>query len=127
MIFNPVVTMDHMRTQVFFLFIVLMFVLVLGSGCIDQVPGDVTYRGGTLTFTIRSEEVIPDGVLEVAVFRLQDYRQVELYRNAEYFPIKTGNNEITIPIELQNGNYRCFIYTRSGTTRFPVVIKDFEI
>jgi hypothetical protein len=119
--------MDSMRTQVIFLIFALLIVSVLGSGCMNLVPGDVTYKSGSLTFTIRSEEAIPDGVLEVAVFRLQDFNQVELSRNADNFPLKAGDNDVTIPLVLQKGNYRCFIYISSGTTRYPVVIRDFEI
>jgi hypothetical protein len=112
---------------VLFLIFAILFVLVLGSGCINQVPGDVAYKSGSITFTIRSEEAIPDGVLEVAVFRLQDFRQVELFRNADNFPLKANDNDVTLPLALQKGNYRCFIYISSGTTRYPVVIRDFEI
>ncbi|MCX6699110.1 MAG: hypothetical protein NTV68_04150 [Methanomicrobiales archaeon] len=119
--------MDTMRSQVFFLIFALLFVSVLAAGCINQVPGDVTYQSGSLTFTIKSEEPIPDGVLEVAVFRLKDFNQVELFRNADNFPLKAGDNVFTLPIVLQKGNYRCFIYIRSGTNRYPVVIRNFEI
>jgi hypothetical protein len=126
-IFNPAIVMDSMRTQVIFLIFALIFVSVLGSGCMNMVPGDVSYKSGSLTFKIRSEDPIPDGVLEVAVFRLQDYNQVELSRDAENFPLKAGDNDVTIPLALGKGNYRCFIYVSSGSTRYPVVIRDFEI
>jgi hypothetical protein len=116
-----------MRTQVTFLIFALIFVSVMGSGCMNLVPGDVSYKSGSLTFKIRSEEPVPDGVLEVAVFRLQDYNQVELSRDAENFPLKAGDNDVTIPLALGKGNYRCFIYVSSGSNRYPVVIRDFEI
>ena len=119
--------MDSMRTQVCLLILTLLLCSVLGSGCVNQVPGNVTYQSGSLTFTIRSETAIPDGVLEVAVFRLQDFKQVELMRNADNFPLKAGDNTVTLPMALEPGNYRCFIYVSSGTTRYPVVIRDFEI
>jgi hypothetical protein len=126
-IFSLAVVMDTMRTQVFFPIFALLLCSVLASGCMNLVPGDVAYKSGSLTFTIRSEEAIPDGVLEVAIFRLQDFNQVELSRNADNYPLKAGDNEVTIPIALPGGNYRCFIYISSGNTRFPVVIRDFEI
>jgi hypothetical protein len=119
--------MDIMRTQVFFLVFALLLCSVLVSGCMNLVPGDVAYKSGSLTFTIRSEEAIPNGVLEVAIFRLQDFSQVELSRNADNYPLNAGDNEVTIPIALQSGNYRCFIYISSGNTRYPVVIRDFKI
>ncbi|MEI6294407.1 MAG: hypothetical protein WCP36_12030 [Methanomicrobiales archaeon] len=126
-IFSTTIVMDSMRTQVFFLIFALLLCSVLGSGCMNLVPGDLVYKSGALTFTIRSEEAIPDGVLEVAIFRLQDFNQVKLSRNADNFPLKAGDNLVTIPIALQSGNYRCFIYISSGNTRYPVVIRDFEI
>ncbi len=119
--------MDSMRTQVLFLIFALLVLSLLGSGCMNLVPGDVTYKSGSITFIVRSEEAIPDGVLEVAVFRLQDLKQVELFRNADNFPLKAGDNVVTIPLPLGKGNYRSFIYISSATTRYPVVIRDFEI
>jgi len=119
--------MDSMRTQVLFLIFALLVLSVLGSGCMNLVPGDVTYKSGSITFMVRSEEAIPDGVLEVAVFRLQDFKQEELSRNADNFPFKAGDNVVTIPLALEKGNYRCFIYISSKTIRYPVVIRDFEI
>jgi hypothetical protein len=119
--------MDSMRIQVVLLILTFMLFSVLGSGCVNQVPGNVIYQSGSLTFTIRSENAVPDGVLEVAVFRLQDSRQVELLRNADNFPLKAGDNNVTLPMALGPGNYRCFIYISSGATRYPVVIRDFEV
>ena len=119
--------MGTMRTQGLLLVFALLLVSVLGSGCMNLVPGDVTYQPGSLAFTIRSEGTLPDGVLEVAVFRLQDFKQAELYRNADSFPLKAGANEVTVPLTLQKGNYRCFIYISTGKTRYPVVIRDFEV
>jgi len=116
-----------MRIQVFFLMLTVLLSAVLGSGCINQVPGKVMYQSGSLLFTIRSEDEIPDGVLEVAVFRLENFRQVELSRKADNFPVKAGDNTVILPMELTPGNYRSFIYVSSRSTRFPVVIRDFEI
>ncbi len=117
-IFSPAIVMDSMRTQVLFLIFALLVLAVLGSGCMNLVPGDVTYKSGSITFTIRSEEAVPDGVLEVAVFRLQDFKQVELSRNADNFPLKAGDNVVTIPLAPEKGNYRCFIYV---TQRQPAI------
>lgn len=116
-----------MHTRGLVLFFVILLFSLFASGCINLVPGDVIYKSGSLAFTIRSGEAIPDGVLEVAVFRLDGLKQVEISHNADYFPLKAGENNVTVPINLKPGNYRCFIYFSSGATRYPVVIRDFEI
>lgn len=126
-IFNPAIIMDNMRNFRLVLISVTMLLVILVTGCTNLVPGVVHYQPGSLEFTIRSEKAVPDGVLEVAIFRLQDFQQAELSRNAEIFPLTAGDNIVTIPVTLQKGKYRCFIYYSSGTIRYPVVIKDFEV
>ena len=51
--------MDSMRTQVLFLIFALLVLSLLGSGCMNLVPGDVTYKSGSITFIVRSEEAVP--------------------------------------------------------------------
>ncbi|HVP95247.1 MAG TPA: hypothetical protein VMS89_08775 [Methanoregulaceae archaeon] len=97
------------------------------SGCISVYPGDVTYTGSGLRFSIQSNEPVPDAVLEVAVFREAGLSQVEIFRNADHMPLNAGETIVTLPVSLKPGKYRCFIYTSSGTRRFPAVIRDFEI
>ena len=85
-IFSASVIMDSMRIQVVLLILTLMLFSVLGSGCVNQVPGNVMYQSGSLTFTIRSENAVPDGVLEVAVFRLQDFETGRTPEKRRQFP-----------------------------------------
>ena len=97
------------------------------SGCVSVYPGDVSYTGSGLQFTVQSSDAVPDAVLEVAVFREEGVSQAELYRNADYVPLKAGETVVTFPVLMRPGKYRCFIYTSSGSRRFPAVIRDFEI
>ena len=97
------------------------------SGCVSVYPGDVSYAGSALHFSVQSNEPVPDAVIEVAVFREEGLSQVELFRNADHFSLNAGETDVMLPVPLKPGNYRCFIYTSSGTRRFPAVIRDFEV
>ena len=46
---------------------------------------------------------------------------------SDHVPMHAGDTEVTIPASLGPGHYQCFIYTSSGSTRFPAVIRDFEV
>ena len=97
------------------------------AGCVSVYPGDVTYTGSGLQFTVQSSEAVPDAVMEVAVFREEGVSSAELFRNADYVPLEAGETVVTFPVSLGPGKYRCFIYTSSGSQRFPAVIRDFEV
>ena len=111
--------------------VLLIFVIILAaaevSGCVSVYPGDVTYTGSGLQFSIKSNEAVPDAILEVAVSREEGLVQEEVFRNADHMPLNAGQTIVTVPLSLKPGKYRCFIYTSSGTQRFPAVIRDFEV
>jgi hypothetical protein len=116
-----------MRIKGLLLLVLLLATGLTISGCTAVYPGDVSYQASTLRFTIQSDQVLPGAVLEVAVFRIGDGKQVEIFRNVDQYPLGAGNNPVTIPLKLVPGNYRCFIYVSSGTTRYPAVIRDFAV
>jgi hypothetical protein len=116
-----------MRTTGILLITLLLISGIISTGCTNVHPREVTYEDSMLRFNIQSDKAVPDAVREVAVFRLQGLEQVEIYRNADNFPLSPGDNPVTIPLNIGPGLYRCFIYTGSGTTRFPAVIRDFEV
>jgi hypothetical protein len=111
--------------------LVLVFTVLLGAfvatGCVNVSPGDVAYTGQGLRFMVHSEEAVPNASVEAAVFRDNGLSREEIYRYSDHVPLHAGDTVVAFPVSLKPGHYQCFIYTSSGTTRFPAVIRDFEV
>ena len=107
----------------------ILFIAILSPACttVNLVPGDVGYIKGNVSFLIESPTEIPDAVLEVAVFRIMDFGQAEVWRNVDAIPLHTGYNAVRLPAPLGKGNYRAFIYVTREHMRYPVVIRDFTV
>jgi hypothetical protein len=116
-----------MRTTGVFFICMILLATALASGCVSVYPGDVTYTGSSLRFSVQSKEAVPEAVLEVAVFRDEGLSREELSRFADHVSLNAGETVVSFPLSLKPGKYRCFIYTSSGTQRFPAVIRDFEV
>lgn len=108
--------------------VVIVFLgVVLATGCVSVNPGDVAYNGSGIRFMVHSDEVVPHASVEAAVFRNDGFSREEVYRYADHMPLHAGDTVVAFPVSLKQGHYQCFIYTRTGTTRFPAVIRDFEV
>jgi hypothetical protein len=116
-----------MRNQACLLACLILLTAVLLAGCTEVLPGDVVYGGGNISFVTRSSDAIPDGVVEVAVFRIGDLNQAEVSRTVRNYQFTQGDNRYSDAVSLNPGTYRCFIYIRSAAKRYPVVIRDFSV
>jgi hypothetical protein len=116
-----------MRTTGVFLIGMILLATALASGCLSVSPGDITYTGSGIRFLVHSDEAVPHAFIEAAVFRDDGLSREEIYRFSDHVPLHTGDTVVSFPLSLKPGKYQCFIYTSSGTQRFPAVIRDFEV
>ena len=106
---------------------IVLFGAAMSAGCVSVSPGDVAYNGSGIRFMVHSGEAVPHASVEAAVFRDEGLSRQEIYRYSDHVPLHAGDTVVAFPVSLEPGHYRCFIYTSSGTSRFPAVIRDFEV
>ena len=107
--------------------VIVLLGAVMATGCVNIYPGDVAYNGSSVRFLVHSDEAVPHASVEAAIFKDEGLSREEIYRFSDQVPLQAGDTVVSFPLSLKPGTYRCFIYTSSGTTRFPAVIRDFEV
>jgi hypothetical protein len=116
-----------MRSAGIAIVVIVLLGAVMAIGCVNVYPGDVAYTGSGIRFLIHSDEAVPDAFVEAAVFSDEGFSREEIFRFSDHVPLQAGDTLVSIPVSLKPGYYRCFIYTSSGTKRFPAVIRDFDV
>lgn len=106
---------------------VVVIAAVLCCGCLTYSFGDVAYDDGSLDIEIINDGEPKDVSVQVTVFDLADFRQVEIGRYINYVSLETGDNSYSLPVELENGNYKLYLYILDDGRRSSAVIKDIEV
>ncbi|WOF15871.1 hypothetical protein F1737_03740 [Methanoplanus sp. FWC-SCC4] len=106
--------------------ILLLFVFI--SGCTSESFGDVTYDNDTgLKLTVINNGNPRDVTLQVTVFDLSNFRQVEIERIARQVYLKNGENVFTIKADLERGQYKLYLYVLEDGKRNAAEIRDINV
>jgi hypothetical protein len=110
------------------LFLLLVVIAaVLSCGCLTYSFGDVAYDDGSLDIEIINDGEPKDISVQVTVFDLSGLRQVEIGRYINYVSIESGDNRYSLPVELEEGNYKLYLYILDDGRRSSAVIRDIEV
>ena len=109
------------------LLILFLALLSLSMGCLSVSIGKVTYDGGNLQVQVTNTAGPGDAALQVNVFRFQDFRQVEVTRMTLPVRLGQGTGSYTLPLTLDEGTYRLYLYVTMGNDRRASVIQDITV
>jgi len=106
---------------------VFLALLSLASGCLSVSFGPVSYDGSTLQLQVTNTGAPVDAALQVSVYRFQDFRQVEVTR--QILPVKLGQGltTLSVPLALDEGSYRLYLYIIIDNARRASVIRDITV
>jgi hypothetical protein len=101
--------------------------LALSAGCLSPSIGQALYAGDTLRVQVTNSGGPEDAALQVSVYGFQDFRQVEVTR--EILPVKLnqGTTTLTVPLPLEEGTYRLYLYIIIDNVRRASVIRDITV
>jgi len=102
-------------------------VLALSPGCLSTSIGPVAYDGKNLLVQVTNIGGPEDAALQVNVFRFQDFRQVEVGRWMLPVRLAQGTSTYTIPLALNKGNFRLYLYVTTGNDRRAGVIREITV
>jgi hypothetical protein len=92
------------------------------AGCMTASIGEVSYRQNSLYLTATNEDPTTQAVLQVTVFRVENLVQTEIFRKADFIQFESGTHEYRMPIRLEPGTYKTYIYiTVDGDSKARVV------
>ena len=107
--------------------ILVMTAVVLCCGCLTYSFGDVAYDDGSLDIEINNDGDAADVSVQVTVFDLGGFRQVEAGRYVNYVSLEPGDNVYSLPVELEAGNYKLYLYILEDGRRSSAVIRNIEV
>jgi len=112
---------------VLLLLLAFLALLALSPGCLSTSIGGVAYDGKNLTVQVTEAGGPEDAALQVSVYRIQDFRQVEITRDFHPVILRQGTNTLTVPLVLGKGTYRLYLYIIINNARRASVIRDITV
>ena len=100
---------------------------VLCCGCLTYSFGNVAYNGESLDIEVFNNGDAKEVTLQVTVFDLSGFRQVELGKHVSYVVLETGKNDYKIPFDLEKGSYKLYLYVIEDGKRSSAVIRNIEV
>lgn len=110
--------------------IVLMLFLALllsASGCMNYSFGETIYNNSKLNIQIYNSGEERYSTVQVTIFSLKDLRQKEYTKCVETVWLKNGLNEYSFPVELEEGEYKMYLYILEDKKRASAQIRDIKV
>jgi len=109
------------------LLVSFLALLFLSPGCLSASIGQVAYNGTSLQVQVTNSGGAGDAALQVNVFRFQDFQQVEVTRRILPVKLGEGTGTYSIPLALDDGTFRLYLYVITGNDRRASVIQDITV
>jgi hypothetical protein len=109
------------------LLLLLLALLVLSPACLSTSVGQVSYDGKNLLVQVTTAGGPEEAALQVNVFRFQDFRQVEVGRWILPVRLAEGTGTYAVPLALDQGSFRLYLYVITGGDRRAGVIRDISV
>jgi hypothetical protein len=102
-------------------------ILVLSAGCTSFAIGDVTPTDqGMKVHVTNSGDPINAGI-QLRVFRIHDLAQQELTNTGVTVALDHGENVVTVPVRIEPGTYKLYVYVTMNGERKTATIKDIVV
>jgi len=105
----------------------LMILAIFSAGCFETSFGVVEYSYPLLNVEIINSGEETDAYVQVTVFDLSDFRQIETGKYVEDVNLKKGSNLVSVPVELEKGTYKLYIYLIVNGERKVAEIRDIGV
>ena len=109
------------------LLVTFLALVSISTGCLSVSIGRAAYDGSTLHVQVTNAGGAADAALQVNVFRFQDFRQVEVTRETLPVRLERGTATYSIPLALDDGTFRLYLYVTTGNDRRASVIQDITV
>ncbi|KAF1073631.1 hypothetical protein [Methanogenium sp. MK-MG] len=107
--------------------ILLLAVVAVSAGCLSYSIATVSYDGDGVHVGVDNKGEARDAVMQVTVFDLSDFKQVEVDKIVRPVHLDAGINDVIFDADLQPGPYRFYIYMMEGGERLGCVIENLEV
>lgn len=105
----------------------ILSISVLSAGCTGGFFREVTCDGKEIVATGDWSGEPVEGVFQVIIFRLEGLSQNEVASKTLWVDLCTGENTFIMPVDLEPGSYKFFIYLFVDGDRKAGIIREFTI
>ncbi|MCK9580781.1 MAG: hypothetical protein M0Q92_10085 [Methanoregula sp.] len=105
----------------------ILVLFLLGAGCTSTVIGDVSYRNGTILVPVTCTNEPVDAFVQVTVYEIRNLHQQEMTFLQVPVMLQNGDNEVAVPLTLQPGSYKLYIYILTPDERQTATIRDIVV
>lgn len=109
------------------LLLAVVFLITLSAGCMSLAVGDVSYRNQGLVVHVSNSGDPIDAGIQVRIYEIKDLNQRELTVTGIPVSVKKGENEFSLPVLLEPGTYKLYVYVTVNGERRTASIKDLMI
>ena len=97
------------------------------GGCLSMSIGDAVYTSGTIVVPVANTGSMGDAYIQVTVYQVKNLEQHEF--TVLYTPVTliSGENRVIIPVNLEHGQYKLYIYLLRDGERQAAVIRDITV
>ena len=108
---------------VFFLLLPVLFF----AGCVSTPVGNVSYADGNMTVAVAHTGTPMNAGVQVRIFSLGEFEQHELLTTGTDLTLVEGENSAILPVRLDPGRYKLYVYLTANGEREAAVIRDIVV
>lgn len=105
----------------------ILVLLLIAAGCITLPIGDVSYHAEKLSVTITNPTNPVDVGIQVRVYSIHEFEQHELLTTGTTVTLEKNENTVTMPLHLDPGKYKIYVYLTTNGVRETAVIRDIVV
>ena len=105
----------------------VIVLIILSTGCTSLAIGDVSYHNQVLTVHASNSGDPFNGGIQVRIYEIKNLNQRELTVTGIPVSVRNGENTFAVPVNLEPGSYKLYIYLTANGERRSAGIKDIVI
>ena len=107
--------------------VMLLALFSLFAGCLSTAVGDTWYSDNSVMVNISHAGDPADVSVQVTVYRVANLTQEKYTLVSTPVTLVNGENTVTVPIRLEPGSYKLYVYVLSDGDRKTAVIRDIVV
>lgn len=115
------------RCPAFFACSLLLALVLAGAGCTSTEIGDVAYSEGSLAVQVDNSGEPVETYIQVTVYEIRDFHQDLLQVIQEPVLLRRGESTAIIPMNLNPGQYKLYVYVLKPGERQTAAIRDIVV
>jgi hypothetical protein len=107
--------------------VMLLALFSLFAGCLSTGIGDTWYSNNSVLVNVSHKGETADVSVQVTVYRIANLTQEKYIIASAPVTLVNGENTVAVPIRLEPGSYKLYVYVLGDGDRKTAVIRDIVV